>query len=485
MKILVIDDDRAAGRLIEQVLGERGNEVIVTHDPRAGYETAKAIVPDLIFLNLLLPGANGLKVSKAIHSLEALKNVPVMMFVSTKGELDARYTRTIGIVDTLVKPLQEEEIIAKTRAVLGDAAVPEISETTIRELPVENEIEPFLVQEEEELIEESALVSVPEGFDEPQKADYRSKKKEAVEPFTGLAKEEEADMPEKKDPADKKEEAFDDKDLFSEDTDVFGEELKKSLEEVQQEPSGELHEEADMVGDEVDLSYEEKPAGPFKRIMIIGASVVIGIVLGIGGYFFFTAGNKQTPNQKQVTKVLPEPAPVTPAPPSEKPNAVPEIAVKQEPQRPEPINPEQMKAGSVQTKDAKLQEPAKKDAVKEPAQKAEPEKPQQVPAPASAAKAEEKKITPQKQIPAKASASAKPKRTYYVQAGLFENEANANALAEKIRQHGHAASVARVEIPEKKTLYRVTAGSFTSFNKAVALSDTLNKKGIKAIVHKQ
>jgi len=97
------------------------------------------------------------------------------------------------------------------------------------------------------------------------------------------------------------------------------------------------------------------------------------------------------------------------------------------------------------------------------------------------------KMCPPPPAPGKAEGKKPPpqKRTYYVQAGLFENEANANALAEKIRQHGHAASVARVEIPEKNTLYRVTAGSFTSFNKAVAVSDTLNKKGIKTIVHKQ
>jgi len=486
MKILVIDDDRAAGKLIEQVLGERGIEVIVSQDPRGGYETAKAIVPDLIFINLLLPGANGLKVSKAIHSLEALKNVPVMMFISSKGELDARYTKTIGIVDTLVKPLQEEDIIAKTRAVLGDAAIPEMSETAIRELPAEDEMEPLIVPEEEELIEETALASVLEGFDESQKVDYSTEKKHAVEPVTASIKEGEADMPEKKNPAERKEDAFDDKDLFSEDADSFNEELKRSVEEVEQEPSGELREEADLPKDEVDLSYGEKSADPLKRIMIIGASIVIGIVLGIGGYFFFTAGNKQAPVQKQVVKVLPEPSQVPPAPPAEKPKVIPELTVKQEPQKPEPVNPEQMKSGSAQKKEAKLRETAQKDAGKEPAQQAEPEKPQNVPPPAAAVKAEEKKPTPQKRTSAKQTpTSAKIKRTYYVQAGLFENEANANALAEKIRQHGQTASIVRVDTPEKKTLYRVTAGSFTSFNKAVAVSDTLNKKGIKAIVHKQ
>jgi CheY-like chemotaxis protein/cell division septation protein DedD len=485
-KILVIDDDSAAGYLIEQVLGKRGLDVVISRDARGGYETAVAIVPDLIFINLLLPDTNGLKLSKAIHALEELKKVPVIMFISSQGELDARYTVTIGIVDTLVKPLKAEEIIEKTKAALGASAVPEVLRETIAELPVEDAVEPLISIEEEEIPEEEALSSVIERFDETHAVEHTRGKGEAIESGTALTKEGEADMPEKKDPADNKEDAFEDKDLFSEDSDIFGEELNKSLSAMEERPSKALNDEADPGEDEDDLSSGEKPAGPLKRIMLIAASVLVGIMLGIGGYFFFTAGDKPVPGEKQVTRVLPEPADIVPAPSADKTGKVSEIPVMQEPLKSEPMKPEQMKSAPAQIKESKLPGPAKTEKKKEPAQNAEPDKAKKESAPAAATTPEEKKPAPQEQTAKKkTSAAARVKRTYYVQVGLFENEANANALVEKIGEKGFTASVKSFETAEKKTLYRVTAGTFENFKKAVQVSETLNKQGVSAIVHKQ
>ncbi|HYQ47551.1 MAG TPA: SPOR domain-containing protein, partial [Thermodesulfovibrionales bacterium] len=74
---------------------------------------------------------------------------------------------------------------------------------------------------------------------------------------------------------------------------------------------------------------------------------------------------------------------------------------------------------------------------------------------------------------------------YYVQAGIFGNKDNAAALAAKIRNAGFEASVKNVEGGDKKTLYRVVAGSPSSHKKAVEMSESLNRKGIKTIVHRQ
>ncbi len=122
-KILVIDDDAAGCELIDRTLQQQGFMVTTTQDARTGFEIAQRLLPDLIFLKLMLPGIDGLKVSKAIHAVPALTTVPVVMIIAQEGELDPKYTAAIGIVDALARPLHPHEIIAKTHAVLGEAAV--------------------------------------------------------------------------------------------------------------------------------------------------------------------------------------------------------------------------------------------------------------------------------------------------------------------------------------------------------------------------
>jgi DedD protein len=143
-KILVIDGDRTASSMIVDTLTARGSDVYATADPDEGIEKAAALAPDLIFISLLFPESNGLKVSKQIHSVEGLKKVPVVMLISYQGELDPKYTSTIGIVDVLVKPLKREDLISKTVNILGKKA---LSEGIAEELPVKEERE-ILAEEE-------------------------------------------------------------------------------------------------------------------------------------------------------------------------------------------------------------------------------------------------------------------------------------------------------------------------------------------------
>jgi DNA-binding response OmpR family regulator/cell division septation protein DedD len=117
--ILVIDDDQSVGEMFSRTLQMRGYEVFTETQARSGVKKAGEVLPDIVFISLLLDATNGLKVSKEIHSLEKLRKVPVVMLVSYEGELDPRYTLNIGIVDVLVKPLKEREIISVTEAVLG------------------------------------------------------------------------------------------------------------------------------------------------------------------------------------------------------------------------------------------------------------------------------------------------------------------------------------------------------------------------------
>jgi twitching motility two-component system response regulator PilH len=127
-RVLVIDSDSAACGLIAETLGPKGFEVFPFSDPDEGVARAGEIRPDLVFISILFSGGNGLKISRAVHSVEGLQRVPVIMLISYPGELDLKYTSTIGIVDVALKPLNAEEILAKTAAVLGEGIAPDAIE---------------------------------------------------------------------------------------------------------------------------------------------------------------------------------------------------------------------------------------------------------------------------------------------------------------------------------------------------------------------
>lgn len=119
-KILVVDDEQAVRDLFVSTLGPAGLDIATVADPDGAIETAKQIEPDIIYLSLLFPESNGLKVGKSLHSIKRLRGIPIVVLISYKGELDPKYTRTIGIVDVLVKPLNPADIIAMTNRLLGE-----------------------------------------------------------------------------------------------------------------------------------------------------------------------------------------------------------------------------------------------------------------------------------------------------------------------------------------------------------------------------
>jgi two-component system cell cycle response regulator DivK len=155
-RVLVIDDDENVRSLFVKTLEPKGFDVVTSADPDVGVEGARETEPDLIFISLLFTQSNGLKVSKAIHADESLQNVPIVVLITYRGELDPKYTSTIGVVDVLVKPLGAKDILEKTVSLLGgDAALPDAEEETF--IPSGEKEEMYSLEEEfEDLAREEA-----------------------------------------------------------------------------------------------------------------------------------------------------------------------------------------------------------------------------------------------------------------------------------------------------------------------------------------
>lgn len=118
-KVLVIDDEEDVCDLISQYFGKAGYEVIPARDGLEGIEKVRQEHPDIIVLDLMLPGMDGLDVCK---ELRKTSNVPIIMVTARAEELDRVLGLEIGADDYVPKPFSPRELLARVKAVLRRAA---------------------------------------------------------------------------------------------------------------------------------------------------------------------------------------------------------------------------------------------------------------------------------------------------------------------------------------------------------------------------
>lgn len=113
--VLVVDDELKITRLVRDYLQQAGFNVVEASDGPAALTTARAHQPDLIVLDLGLPGLDGLDV---IRSLRSSSNVPVIIVTARSDESDRIVGLELGADDYVVKPFSPKELVARVRAVL-------------------------------------------------------------------------------------------------------------------------------------------------------------------------------------------------------------------------------------------------------------------------------------------------------------------------------------------------------------------------------
>jgi DNA-binding response OmpR family regulator len=120
-RVLVIDDDPNVAEVVAAYLEREGCIVQVCSDGEQGLEAALADPPDLIVLDLMLPGLDGLEVCRRI---QALAPVPVVMLTAKGDETDRIVGLELGADDYLSKPFSPRELVARIKAVLRRANAP-------------------------------------------------------------------------------------------------------------------------------------------------------------------------------------------------------------------------------------------------------------------------------------------------------------------------------------------------------------------------
>ncbi len=116
--ILVVDDEARITQLARDYLEHAGYRVLTTGDGQAALAAARAAKPDLVVLDLGLPGLDGLDVTR---SLRRESVVPIIMLTARGEESDKLVGLELGADDYMVKPFSPKELVARVRAVLRRA----------------------------------------------------------------------------------------------------------------------------------------------------------------------------------------------------------------------------------------------------------------------------------------------------------------------------------------------------------------------------
>jgi len=117
-RILVIEDETDILEVIEYNLLREGYKVVCVSDGDEGVETARSFAPDLVLLDLMLPGLDGIEVCKRLKGDSVTGSIPIIMVTAKGEESDIVLGLGVGADDYVTKPFSPRELIARVKAVL-------------------------------------------------------------------------------------------------------------------------------------------------------------------------------------------------------------------------------------------------------------------------------------------------------------------------------------------------------------------------------
>src|ERR671918_1147425 len=123
-RVLVVEDDRSIAGFVEPELERLGLRVRCAHDGPSGLREAREFGPELVVLDIMLPGLDGVGVLKEIR--RSGSRVPVVMLTARDATIDKVHSLDLGADDYVTKPFEMEELLARLRALLRRAEGEEI-----------------------------------------------------------------------------------------------------------------------------------------------------------------------------------------------------------------------------------------------------------------------------------------------------------------------------------------------------------------------
>ena len=113
--ILVIDDNPTNLQVLYKALSDRGYDVLVEMDGKSGIELVKNSPPDLILLDVMMPGIDGFETCSRLQADPITKEIPIIFMTALSDTVNKVKGLSLGAVDYISKPFQQEEVLARIK----------------------------------------------------------------------------------------------------------------------------------------------------------------------------------------------------------------------------------------------------------------------------------------------------------------------------------------------------------------------------------
>ena len=133
-KVLIIDDSATIVALLRRMMRQNEYVTLEAEDAEQGIELARSECPDLIFLDIVLPGMNGFSALRLLRRDPLTKHIPIIMISGNEQATEEFYVHRIGADDFMKKPFSRAEVFARIERLLDERNVPRRVNIPVAEL---------------------------------------------------------------------------------------------------------------------------------------------------------------------------------------------------------------------------------------------------------------------------------------------------------------------------------------------------------------
>jgi twitching motility two-component system response regulator PilH len=123
-RVLVIDDSPTIVALLKRMLQQNHFDVLVAYDGESGLEIARREQPDLVFLDIVLPGIDGFSALRKLRRDPVTKDIPIIMISGNAQATEQFYVQRIGADDFMKKPFSRAEVFNRIEQLLDEGGIP-------------------------------------------------------------------------------------------------------------------------------------------------------------------------------------------------------------------------------------------------------------------------------------------------------------------------------------------------------------------------
>ena len=122
-RIIVVDDDKEVREIVTFVLGLRGYEVMSAAGGQQLQKHLTSLVPDLIILDIMMPGEDGFQICRGLRSGEGTRSIPIVIITAHVEEIYEKISEDLGVAHHMIKPFHPLELAETVDALLGKDVV--------------------------------------------------------------------------------------------------------------------------------------------------------------------------------------------------------------------------------------------------------------------------------------------------------------------------------------------------------------------------